>query len=172
MIKIVSEELYDEATQTFIPGKAYEFEYSLVAVTEWEHKYGKPFLENNNKTPEEVQDFMVMMCRDPDFTHADITPTIIEELGKYMGDFTTATKLTQPKNNGNSKTIMTSEVIYSYMAQSGLWLECENWNLNRLLTQISTIGMLMNREEMPKEEVQKTNAEINAMRRAKLNSKG
>lgn len=173
MITIAAEELYDERTQTFIPGKEYTFEHSLLSLTEWEHKYGKPFLAESNKSPEEIQDYMVMMCTNPKFTTKDLTPKIIEELGNYLSNYKSATVITPPKNDGNSRTIMTSEVIYAYMANAGLWLKCETWNLNRLLLQISTINQLNSPgEKLEVEDIQKTNAEINAMRRAKLNSKG
>lgn len=173
MITIVADELYNERTNEFIPGKSYTFEHSLVTITKWEHKYGKPFLLDGNKTPEEIQDYMVMMCRNRSFKQSDLTPKIVNELGKYMSNYKTATDIKAPKNDGNSRTIMTSEVIYAYMSNAGLWKECENWNLNRLLTQIATINMLNSpKEEIPKEEVQMTNAEINARRRAAMNSKG
>lgn len=43
MLEIVTEEIYDETTSMILPGKVYHFEHSLLAISQWEMVFKKPF---------------------------------------------------------------------------------------------------------------------------------
>ena len=56
-------EYFDEKTNTFltIPGGTIRLEHSLVAISKWEAKWKKPFLGKDDKTKEEILDYI--KCR-------------------------------------------------------------------------------------------------------------
>ena len=51
-IDIIGGEMFDEATEKFITIKptTITLEHSLIAISKWESKYHKPFLEEEEKT--------------------------------------------------------------------------------------------------------------------------
>lgn len=169
---------YDERKEEFViirEEKTFTFEHSLVSLTKWEAKYKKPFLMDNNKTQEETLDYYKMMCLQDDFDNSYLTQDLVNQITNYLSDSQTATKITpRPKDNdANSRRIMTSEVLYAYMANAHIWKECEEWPLNKLITLLSVIGELNSPpEEIPKEEVIRRQRELNEERKRKYNTKG
>ena len=65
MLKIVIPgiELYDEEKEEFITTKpqTLHLEHSLVSLAKWESKWNKPFLTKDNKTYEEIIDYIRCM---------------------------------------------------------------------------------------------------------------
>ena len=75
-----------------------------------------------------------------------------------------------PKKNAQQ---VTSELIYYWMVTYQIPFECQKWHLNRLLTLIR----VCNEENKPtkkksQREIMRSNAELNAARRKKWNSRG
>lgn len=177
-ITIPAVEGYDEASQSFVVVREelqFRFEHSLLSITEWEAKYKKPFLVNDNKTQAEVIDYYLMMCLDDDFNIQYLDQNVADQLSAYLGDSQTATRITPRENESKTgqKRIMTSEVIYAYMANGSIWKECESWPINKLMTLISVIGEINNPPEpMSQEEIIKQNRELNEKRKAMYNTKG
>lgn len=64
---------------------------------------------------------------------ASLPATVIDDITNYIQDPMTATTFND-NNSPKSREIVTSEVIYYWMFSNGIPLECENWNLNRLMT--------------------------------------
>lgn len=164
MITIESkeEEFFDEPKQRFITlgvnGK-FTFNHCLKSIDIWESKYKKPFLVENNKTNEELFDYYRIMCID-EVKPASFGPALVTKLEAYMKDSMSATTINSKDDKSTGKnTILTSEVLYAYMANASLWLECENWHINKLLKLLSVINTL----QKPKEKMNQK--EANAIQR-------
>lgn len=173
-------EMFDEETNRFVKvrseGIVFHFEHSLSAISVWEAKYRKPFISNKSISPEELIDYICMMNLDDDFDINLLTPENITEITEYIGDTNpTATVITSTDNNRNSRTIMTSEVIYAWMANAGIPFECDKWNVNRLLILVSVISEFNKpRKKMSEAEILRRQHEINQKRLAmeQENNKG
>lgn len=175
-IVIPSIEFYDESTNEFIQTKEYKLrlEHSLVSLSKWEAKWNKPFLSDEHKTIEETIDYikcMTLTQNVSDDAYKNITDQVIIDVNNYISEKMTATTI---KEEGrNSKEIITSEIIYSWMISLNIPLECQKWHLNRLLTLIKVCNIQsqppkkMNRNEM----IQK-NKDLNAQRKSKMNTRG
>lgn len=136
-------EFFNEETNQFLikPGKTLHFEHSLKTLTEWESIYRKPFLTREEKTTGELYDYFILMCED-DIDYSDLTEDVVIQLSMYLNDNPTATTIKQNDHSNKQGMIMTSEVIYAYMANARIPFECETWNLHRLLTLLNVIGEL------------------------------
>ena len=97
---------------------------------------------------------------------------ILDQIVSYMNDPMTAT--TFPKDNARaSREIVTAEIIYYQMFSLNIPLECEKWNLNRLMTQIRVCAIKnAPKKKMSRRETMNQNAALNAQRRKARNSKG
>nr|DAR66505.1 MAG TPA: hypothetical protein [Caudoviricetes sp.] len=135
-------EFYNEETNEFIikRGQTLHFEHSLNTLTEWESIYRKPFLTREEKTAGELFDYFILMCEE-DIGYSDLTDDVVMQLAAYLDDRPTATTIKNSDDRHQSM-IMTSEVIYAYMANARVPFECDKWNLHRLLTLLGVIGEL------------------------------
>lgn len=172
-INVSDIELYDNSKEEFTikNGGKFRFEHSLISLSKWESKWKVPFL-SAKLTNAQLMSYLEMMCIDKHFTTDHLTPDVVEQLTEYMEDVHTATVMI---SNGNAKNgpIMTSEVFYAYMVNSGVPFECAKWNLNRL---IMLLNVIASQKEPPKKmshsEILQQNAKINAERKKKMNTKG
>ena len=176
MLRIVTEkqELYDELTNQFVYLDPFEywFEHSLVAISQWESKYKKAFLSADTKTSDELIDYVQFMCLTPDFDVNKLSHSDLSKVVEYIAEQPSATKVTTKSANTNGQ-IMTSEVIYAYMAMSSIPFECDKWNLHRVLNLLQVYGALNQpKEKMGRRETLEQNKALNAARRAKLKTKG
>lgn len=170
-------EYYDSNTNQFAyeEGGVVRFEYSLLALYQWEGKWKKPFLKGD-LTNEELIDFYISMALDP-IDRRFITPEVMLVLAEYIGDNQTATRIssggtTEEKSKTKGKTY-TAEEIYALMFMNGVDMQMEHRNLNRLMTMLSVISSYNNPpKKMSKEEILRQNAKLNAERRAKMKTKG
>ena len=62
-LTITAQEFFNEETQEFIQIKpvTIQMEHSLVSISKWEAKWHKPFLTEDNKTDEELVDYLRCM---------------------------------------------------------------------------------------------------------------
>ena len=85
----------------------------------------------------------------------------------------TATTVRERKSTKINNEIVTSELIYHWMIELQIPFECQKWHLNRLVTLIKVRGVKTAKpKKMSKGEIMRKNAELNAARRKKLNSRG
>lgn len=174
MITIESEEeeFFDEQTNRFITlgvDGVFTFNHCLKSIDEWESKYKKPFLTEGNKTKEEMFDYYRIMCIDKEKPKS-IGPKLVKKLEEYMSDPMSATTVNSKGNKSSgAPTILTSEVLYAYMANASLWIECENWHINKLLKLLSVIGALQKpTEKMDQREVNAIQRKQNLSYREKI----
>lgn len=139
-ISVPAVELYDDVRNEFIDvkGQTLTLEHSLVSISKWESKWKRPFFKDPPKTTEELQDYVRCMTLtqnvDPNVYRA-IPENIYTQITDYMNDSMTATWFSERNQRRNTR-IITSELIYCWMFQLGVPMECQKWHINRLMTLI------------------------------------
>lgn len=169
---------WDEEKEEFVipTSKVLNLEHSLVSLSKWESRWCKPFFSREEKTAEELLDYIQMMNVTPDVTPEvwnNLTQENIHDIRAYIDAPMTATTFGQESRPTNSREIITSELIYYWMIALQIPFECQYWHLNRLLTLIRVCNV---KNAPPKKhskgDLMRRNAALNAQRRARLNSKG
>lgn len=178
-IKIKGREFWDPIKEEFINVKDtnLHLEHSLISISKWEAKYKRPFLaQSPAKTEQETKDYILCMSLDKlsDKSILDcITENDYNKILDYIRDPMTATTITDVTNKKKSGHVLTSEEIYYYMTALNIPFSCEKWHLNRLLTLIEVAGIKnAPPKKMSKSAIHQQNAQLNAMRRARMHSKG
>ena len=177
-ITIPAVEQWDELNQEFIYTKeqTLRLEHSLVSLSKWESKWNKPFLSKQDKTQEEILDYIKCMTTtqnvDPNI-YKCLTNSNIIEIKEYIESPMTATTFSKDKNSKTNREVVTSELIYYWMIALNIPFECQKWHLNRLLTLVQVCNIKNQPpKKMSKKEIMSRNAALNAARRQQLNTKG
>ena len=177
-IKTNDIEFYNEETNEFVSqkGRTIDLEHSLISLSKWESKWCKPFLGREEKTEEELQDYvrcMTITKNVPDEAYSNLPMEEIHRINNYIEHKMTATTFSQIHNNSKSSEVVTSELIYYWMIAANIPFECQKWHLNRLLTLIRVCSIKSApSKKIPRETLLRRNAAINAARRKKLNTRG
>lgn len=170
-------EYYDEEKNEFIYYDEHnlELEHSLVSISKWEAKWCKPFLTANEKTIEEVLDYvrcMTMNAELPIEVYIRLTSDNLKDINEYIGNPMTATTFNNEKKAGGRE-IVTSEIIYYWMVTFNIPFECQHWHLNRLLTLVKVCNVKNNPpKKMSKEEILNRNRALNEARKRQMNTRG
>lgn len=151
-----------------------ELEHSLFSIALWEERTHKRFLDESvEKTPEELQEYVKCMVRNPDdigevewiylLTNAEIT----QKMSEYVNDSHTATTIYNKKNGGSGEPV-SAELIYYWMFSAQIPMECEHWHLNKLITLIAIYAEKQNQaSNKPSErDVQERHRRIHEQRKA------
>lgn len=171
-------EKWDENKQEFIEPKKQilKLEHSLVSLSKWESIYHKPFLSNAPKTDEETITYvrcMTITQNVPLEVYSRLSDQNIIDINSYIDDPMTATKIIKQPNGKQNFEPITSELIYYWMFELKIPMECQKWHLNKLLTQIELCSIKNQPpKKMSKQEITARNAAINAQRRREMNTKG
>lgn len=178
-ITIPGTEEWDEDKEEFITTKetTLRLEHSLVSLSKWESRWGKPFLDSEDKTIEETLDYIRCMTLtqnvDPNVYYG-LTSENVKQVEAYILAPMTATTISRRNNKtfGPKETI-TSELIYYWMIALNIPFECQKWHLNRLITLIEVCNIKNSPpKKLSRNELLMRNTELNAKRRKALNSKG
>jgi len=176
-IVIPAGEMFDEKTSEFIEfqEKRIKLEHSLVSISKWEAIHHKPFLIREEKTYEEMLDYVKCMTitqNVDDRVYNFLTSENYKEIGDYIENPMTATKV--PNQGGpKSREIVTSELIYFWMTVYNIPSEYQKWHLNRLMALIEICAFKnAPSKKMSKSQIYSRNRSLNAARRAKYNTKG
>lgn len=180
-IEVPASSEWDENNECFINTNACTLilEHSLLAISKWEAEYKKPFLNTENRTPQESLSYIKYMTItpnvDPNVYYIVIeSRKLMDEINAYMNDKQTATFFNEEdKKTKNSAKAITSELIYYWMVAHRIPFECQKWHINRLLTLIR----VCNEENKPPKKVKLNdvyarNARMNAARKQKYNIRG
>lgn len=180
VIELPGHEFYDEENEEFVtePSFPIQLEHSLVSLSKWEEKHKKPFLSNEEKSSEEILDYIQAMILTPqailprDWV-ARLSSENVLDINKYIEAKLTATWFNKPKDKKPSAQIITSELIYYWMTAFSIPFSCETWHLSRLLTLIE----VCNTESQPKKkrskaEILEERRRLNEERLKKFNTKG
>lgn len=161
-------------------GKKIQLEHSLVSLRKWEAKWHKPFLKDDEKSLEEIIDYIRCMTITkgvPDDAYDYIPVELIKKITNYMQDPSTATWFSEPiggKAKAGKRETITAEVIYYWMIALNIPTEYEKWHLNQLLTLIKVVNIKNDPKgtKIDKKEAARQRAALNAARRAKHRTKG
>lgn len=170
---------WDESRLEFveIQGGTLRFEHSLVALSKWESKTCRLFMDGQVKSDEDLSLYFNCMCMTPETQH--LVPWMSTEdrnkLVEYIEAPMTATTITDRTSKSPKSTITTSEVVYGWMVSYNIPFDpCENWHIARLMMLIRVCGIQQDPKpkKMASSEIAANNAALNAARRAQYNTKG
>ena len=178
-IYVPTQEYYDERNEMFIniPAVTLKLEHTLVAISKWEAKWKKAFLGKQEKTNEEIVDYVKCMTLNEEpidsMVYTALTASDFKKVKAYLEDKMSASCLPE-RDKGESGDTVTSELIYYWMVALQIPFECQYWHLNRLLTLVQICNMKNNpdKRKMSREELLARNRALNAERKAKYNSRG
>ena len=177
-IFIPEKEFYDAENNEFITVKetVLTLEHSLISITNWESKWHKPYLSKEEKTKEEIIDYIRCMTLTPKvdpIVYRCLTNDILNEIIEYIKNPMTATTITN-KDKKISKELITNELIYYWMSELGIPFDpCQKWHLNRLFTLIEVCAIKKQPpKKMSKKDIMRRNSALNAQRRAKHHTRG
>lgn len=177
-VKIPSVEVFNEKDSTFgeaISDTELQLEHSLVSISKWESKWRKPFLSKEEKTNEELIDYIRCMTLNQNVNpevYKYIPVSVMVEINKYIEAPMTATTFREDKSKKSSE-IITNEIIYYWMVSFNIPFECQKWHLNRLLTLIRVCSAKNSpQKKMSTREIMSRNRALNKARRAQLNTRG
>jgi len=177
IIKIPESEYYDELKEEFITYKeqVLHLEHSLVSISKWESKWCKPFLVKEDKTAEEIIDYVRCMTITQNVSpevYYRLTERNLLDINKYIDSPMTATTFND-NHKGGDREIVTSEIIYYWMVTYNIPFECQKWHLNRLLALVKVCNIKSNPpKKMSKSEILRRNKELNDARKQRLKTKG
>lgn len=177
-ITIPAAEQWDATKQEFFntTEQTLQLEHSLISLSKWESKWCKSFLSSNDKTDEEVVDYIRCMTLTQNVrpeVYYSLTSDNIDQVTDYINAPMTATTFNDRGQKAKRREVITSELIYYWMVCHNIPFECQKWHLNRLLALIRVCEIKNTpAKKMSKNEIIRRNASLNAARRAKLNSKG
>ena len=178
-LEIPEREVFNDETNEFISFKkeSLQLEHSLVSLSKWESTWRKPFLSKDDKTNEEMVDYIKCMTITQNVrpeTYLYLPSEVFEKVDNYINQPMTATWFTEAENAPkNNREVITSEIIYYWMISLQIPMECQKWHLNRLLTLIKVCNI---KNQPPKKQGQKATmsrqAALNKARRSKHHTKG
>lgn len=181
ILTIKSKEQWDEVHECFIPqGKdqTIALEHSLVSISKWEMKHKKPFLTKEQKTIDEMIDYvrcMTLTQNVDENLYYSLTADDWEKINNYINDPATATTFKDdPRTRGRrSSEIITSELVYYWMIAYNIPKEFEKWHFNRLSTLIRICSIKnAEPEKRSRADMLAERRALNASRRAKYHTKG
>lgn len=179
VLDIPETELFDEENDKFvyIKKQTIKLEHSLISISKWESKWQKPFLSKENKTKEQILDYIRCMLLSPSHDKNVLLGLSTDDINKimeYIDSPMTATIVTFFENNkprGKEETV-TSELIYYWMIAAGIPFECEKWHINRLFALLKICSAKNAPKKKMSKEMMRSQAALNAKRRANLKSRG
>ena len=177
-ITVPAAEFWDEVHEEFIYKKeqVLQLEHSLVSLSKWESKWTKAFLGKQEKTDEEIIDYVRCMTLtqniDPE-VYNRLSADNYAQINAYIEAPMTATYFSEDKQTKGNRDVVTSELIYYWMISYNIPVEFQKWHLNRLLTLIRVCSIKNNPpKKKSKRDLMRRNSTLNAARRHRLNSKG
>lgn len=179
-ITILGQELWDEKTESFLNDSTetvvLEFEHSLLSLSKWESKFEKPFLGKSEKTPEEIWEYIKCMLITPGVSSEVLSRLNAENflvINRYIDSKQSGKKFREATKKNGPPEIITAELIYYWMITFNIPLACETWHLNRLFSLIRTCSEKNAKpEKRSAREIAQHNHDLNAQRRAQLQTSG
>ena len=181
MLRIIvqlSPEGWDEEKQEFVEPKTQvlDLEHSLVSISKWESKWHKSFIHTKELSYEETIDYVKHMT-----LTKNVKPEVYDclsesdyvQIRNYIDNPMTATTFVEDKTAKNNREIVTAELIYYWMIALNIPFECQKWHLNRLLALIRVCNIKNQPpKKMSRQATLNQYAQLNAARKAQMNTKG
>jgi hypothetical protein len=145
-LQVVMGENFNDETQEFVPSVVtIKMEHSLLSLSKWESEFGKPFLSNDDKTPEETIWYikaMIVSSGVPPEVFQKLTENHVPEIDKYINGKHTATTFRDVPGGPINREIITAEVITRWMVTCKIPLEWgERQHLNKLFAVIRAVNL-------------------------------
>lgn len=160
----------------YVEEQTIQLEHSLLSISKWESKWGKPFLDKANKTEEELMDYIRCMTLTQNVNPSSyfaLGKENIDKIKKYIDAPMTATTFSNNKQSKPNREIITAELIYYWMIAYNIPFECQKWHLNRLLTLIRVCAIKNEKpKKMSKHDVLSRNRALNEARKLQYNTSG
>ena len=101
-----------------------------------------------------------------------LEPKDIDAITEYIKEDQTATTF-NARNSAPSRRVVTSELVYFWMSQYNIPMECQKWHFSRLMTLIR-IANIENSppSKMSTASIMSQNQALNAARRKAMRTKG
>lgn len=163
---------------TYGPSTHLELEHSLISISKWEAKYHKPFLTKDQKTPEEMADYIrfMVITKVKDLSVFDrLSQENIIQIQNYINDPMSATtiKSVPGHRKANNGSVVTSELVYYWLTALNIPFEVEKWHFNRLMKLVEVASEKNQpKKKMPKKEVLRKQSALNEARRKASGSAG
>lgn len=161
-----------------IESETITIEHSLISLQRWESKWHIPYMSTEQKTPEQVIDYIQCMTmskvKDPRI-FMYIPEGIMQEIADYISNPMTATTFNDnlPGASKFRKEVITAEIIYYWMIALNIPESFKKWHLNQLLTLIKVCELKQEKpKKMPRNALVNRNRALNAARKARLNTHG
>lgn len=177
-IELPELEVFDDKTSRFltIPPKKLQLEHSLSSLSKWESIHKKAFLGRDEKTPAEIQNYILCMSLGEDSEKSDVgrlTKEDFETIRLYIAGPNTATTFREMPGEPRSREIVTSELIYYWMTVHNIPFECDRWNLDRLLALIRVCNIKSQPpKKMSRSAMLARNRSLNSQRIASMGGRG
>ena len=178
-IKIPESEYFNESSNEFILIKpiTLKMEHSLISIKNWESKWNVAFLGKEEKTNEQMIDYLRCMTISPGDvkyeTYLSISQTEMTRISEYIKAPMTATKFYDEHGNQINRETITAEIIYYWMVTLNIPFELQKVHLNQLLTLIRVTSVKNTPpKKMSKSEIIKRNNRINDERRKRFGITG
>lgn len=177
-------EFYDESADgglgAFVETKNHvlKLEHSLLSISKWEAKWHKKYLSQEEKTEEELLDYIRCMTVNPTdpIIYRALTRQNIMDVMNYIQDSMTATTFRKDETQRPNRHIPSSEELYYDMTAFNIPFDpCEKWHLNRLMTLIRICSIKNappKKGKRSKGNTAKQWAKMNQERRSKLGTTG
>lgn len=151
-ISIKTKEFFDQAENKFFSECVeVELEHSLASLSKWESIWEIPFLSPEEPTSEQTLSYIQCMCVTPNIApevFLNLNEENVKDINAYINKKMTATTVREPGNA--TRSIVTSEQIYSWMAGFQIPLEAQHWHLNRLIMLIKVCNANNQTEQQSK----------------------
>lgn len=182
-ILVPDQELFDDKTSEFVyyKGGKLILEHSLLSVSKWEAKWKKPFLDDNEKTLDEIRDYVRCMTLNKvssNDVYKGLTYANFQKVLDYIKDSMTATWFSKESEAAARRRMprvtnekVTSELIYYWMITMGIPFECEKWHIGRLMTLLK-IAAIKNQGGGGAKMTPKERALLNEQRKLKHHTRG
>lgn len=177
-LQVVLKEAFNEEENSFVVLEELkvQLEHSLVSLSKWESHFEKPFFAKEDMSMDETLWYIRAMLLTPNVSQVEFNLMLEQHsdtIKNYISAKQTATFFNTPEDNRPSREIITSEIIYYWMVSMQIPFECQEWHINRLLTLIKVINKKnAPAKKMSKSDILRRNRDLNAQRRAALNTTG
>lgn len=171
-------EMYDESEEVFVSKDdvTLDLEHSLVSLSKWESFHEKPFLGKEEKTTDEIFEYIKIMTLTPNVPEEvflKLSEENITTINRYIEAKMTATWFSDSPGAPGSRDVITAELIYYWMITFQIPFECQYWHINRLFTLIRVCNVKQAKpKKMSRAEVAARNRELNAQRRSQMGTSG
>lgn len=178
-LKIEKSEFFDSETREFlnVPETEINLEHSLVSLSKWEEIWEVPFLNNNEKSKEQILSYVQCMILTPGIS-SDILRALssdqYDQINTYISAKRTATTFSNHIQQKSSNEFVTAELIYYWMVALQIPFQpTETWHLNKLLTLIKVVNLKNTPpKKMSRSEILAKQRQMNASRRARYGTNG